>query len=178
MTYFPEIDRWLIPASAWNESFHEMALDGQLGNEGVALWLGRREGDQAEVTHVVALRGPEVIKEPDLLVIGASLLNDVTDLVIELGVRLIGQIHSHGTRYGTNLSYSDHRNGIKTPGYLSIVAPDYGVRPGTSLAQCGVHVFERDRGFRRLAGEEARRRVLIVQGTTVPTIVVGRSDDA
>jgi len=173
MTFFPDIAKWLIPEPAWRESFREMALDGRFGNEGVALWLGRREGDQAEITHVVVLRGPEVIKEPDLLVIGASLLNDVTDLVVELGVRLIGQIHSHGTRYGTNLSYSDRQNGIKTPGYLSIVAPDYAVRPGTRLAQCGIHVFEKDRGFRRLAGEEVRRRVLVVEGTAVQTIVIG-----
>lgn len=177
MTFFPQINRWLIPASAWSESFREMAIDGQLGNEGVALWLGRREGDQAEITHVLALRGPEVIREPDLLVVGASLLNDVTDLVIELGVRLIGQIHSHGTRYGTNLSYSDHRNGIKTPGYLSVVAPDYGVRPGTRLAQCGIHVFEKDRGFRRLTNDEVRRRVLVVEGLSIQTIVLGKTED-
>ncbi len=175
MTFFPEIDRWLIPSSAWSESFREMALDGHSGNEGVALWLGRREGDQAEITHVVALRGPEVVREPDLLVIGASLLNDVTDLVVELGARLIGQIHSHGTRCGINLSYSDRQNGIKTPGYLSIVAPDYAVRPGTRLVQCGVHVFEKDSGFRRLAGEEVRRRVLVVEGKAVQTIVVGEA---
>jgi len=173
MTFFPKIERWLIPESAWIESFREMSLDGHFGNEGIALWLGGRQGTQADVTHVVTLRGPEIIKEPDLLVIGASLLNDVTDLVIELGVRLIGQIHSHGTKYGINLSYSDRQNGIKTPGYLSIVAPDYALRASTQLMKCGIHIFEKERGFQRLRLDEVRDRVQIVVGPMVQTIVVG-----
>jgi hypothetical protein len=171
--FFPETEKWLIPRSAWAESFKEMALDGLSGNEGIALWLGRSEGNQVEITHLVVLRGTGIVKEPDLLVVGASLLNDVTDLVVELGVRLVGQIHSHGRKYGTNLSYSDRRNGVKIPSYLSIVAPDYALRPDTRLAECGVHVFEKHRGFRRLSAEEVRRRVMVVEGVTMQKIVVG-----
>ncbi len=77
------------------EILSEMARDGVHGNEGVAMWLGRYEGDTAIVTHVGFLRGPHVRKEPRLLMIGSELINDLTDLAIESGVRLIGQITFH-----------------------------------------------------------------------------------
>src|SRR5262245_52786057 len=117
MTYFTPVDTWTIPALALAESCREMARDGAEGNEGVALWLGQRRDGCAEVTHVVALRGAGVVKLPDQLVIQSHLLNDVTDIAIELGAVLVGQIHSHAELYGTNLSYADHTFGIRVPYY-------------------------------------------------------------
>ncbi|MER3406785.1 MAG: hypothetical protein C4289_17785, partial [Chloroflexota bacterium] len=83
---------------------------------------------QAEITHVVGLRGPGVIKRPDFLRIEPWLLNDVTDLAIDLGVVLVGQVHTHGPGYGTDLSMTDRTYGIAVPFYISVVAPDYGLR--------------------------------------------------
>jgi hypothetical protein len=157
--YFPRVDTWILPMDALQVSLEEMARDGQQGNEGVALWLGRQTDAVAEVTHVVGLRGSGVIKRPDQLRITQWLINEVTDQAIRLGASLIGQIHSHGEGYGTDLSPTDRTYGIATPYYLSIVAPDFGLRRETRVSNCGVHVFEPGLGYRRLTFSEIARRV-------------------
>lgn len=174
MRFFPPIDTWRIPELVLTESFREMSRDGQQGNEGTALWLGRRDKGHAEVTHVVTLRGPDVVKRPDLLMIEPALVNEVTDLAIDLGTALIGQIHSHGKLYGTDLSYSDRTFGITVPYFLSLVAPDYALRPQLRLNECGVHVFEPGSGFRRLPDAEIGRRLLLVPTAPVSVTSVGQ----
>jgi proteasome lid subunit RPN8/RPN11 len=174
MTFFAPVNTWRIPEPAFAASLQEMAHDGVRGDEGVALWLGRRGAGQAEVTHVVALRGPGVVKRPDQLTIGPALVNDVTDLAIDLGLVLVGQIHSHGELYGTDLSYADRTFGVRVPYYLSLVAPDYALRPRTRLEECGVHVFEPGRGFRRLPVAEVGRRLHLVAAAPAPVLTVGK----
>lgn len=173
MSFFTPISNWRIPETALVQSLREMAQDGLLGNEGVALWLGHRANGQADVTHLVGLRGSGVIKRPDQLVIHPQLVNEVTDLAIELGLVLVGQIHSHGELYGTDLSYADRNLGIKVPYFLSLVAPDYALRPQTPLEECGVHLFEPARGFRRLSPSEVVRRLVVVPGAPLPFSTVG-----
>ncbi len=173
MSYFETPTQWRIPEEAIRHSLTEMAIDGALRHEGVAMWLGKYEGKTAVVTHVAALRGPGVRKAPDQLLISADLVNDLTDKAIELGLVLIGQIHSHGPMHGTSLSLTDRRYGISVPGYLSAVAPDYAMRPSTSIDDCGVHVFEKGRGWIRLMPEQVAKRVFVVPGPRVPVLFVG-----
>src|SRR5260370_13887023 len=80
--YFSEIEKWRLPESMLRDSVVEMALDGANGNKGIALWMGKELGCIAEVTHLVLLRGPGVVKEPDLINIDSSVWNDVTDISI------------------------------------------------------------------------------------------------
>jgi hypothetical protein len=170
--FFPPVNQWRLPEDVVRGSFAELARDGQQGNEGVALWLGRRQDGDAEVTHLVALRGPGVKKGPGLLRIDPWLLNDVTDLTMTLGVSLLGQIHSHG-RGWVDLSPTDRADGIAVPHYLSVIAPWFALRPGTGLADCGVHVFEPGAGWRRLSVRETRARLRVDSGGRVPLITVG-----
>jgi hypothetical protein len=107
------------------------------------------------------------------LVIQASLVNELTDVAIELGIALIGQIHSHGALYGTDLSYADRNFGIAVPYFLSLVAPDYALRPQTRLEDCGVHVFEPRSGFRRLSVPEVAQRLRVFPGEPVPVLTIG-----
>ena len=174
MKFFSPIDTWRIPQSALEESCREMARDGVVGNEGVALWLGQRRDGRAEVSHLVVLRGPGVVKRPDFLLIRPHLLNEVTDLAMDLGVVLVGQIHSHGPLYGTDLSYADHNFGITVPYFLSLVAPDFALRPQMPFEDCGVHVFEPGHGFRRLSAEEVGARIRVVSSPPIPVIPVGK----
>jgi hypothetical protein len=173
MNYFETPTQWRIPEEAIRRSMTEMAIDGARGHEGVAMWLGRYEGNTAVVTHVAALRGAGVRKSPDQLRISADLVNDLTDRAIELGLVLIGQIHSHGPMHGTFLSLTDKKFGISVPGYLSAVAPDYAMRPSTSINECGVHLFEKGHGWIRLTPEQVGERVLVVQSPRVPVLIVG-----
>jgi hypothetical protein len=172
LSFFPPIKKWVVPESAIADSLREMALDGALGNEGVALWLGKRLKGIAEVTHLVALRGPGVIKRPDLLRIESFLFNDVADVAIKLGVSLLGQIHSH-RGFGVDLSWVDSTYGVAVPYYLSAVAPYYAMRDDTDIKDCGVHVFEPGRGYRRLPPQEVAKRIRIGYGQKLPFLIVG-----
>ena len=171
--YFPEVGCWRIPDSALALSLTEMARDGRAGNEGVALWLGQREAGDAAITHVVALRGPGVIKRPAFLCIEPWLLNEVTDAAIAHSVTLIGQIHSHGPGLSTDLSYTDRQGGLAVPHYLSVVAPDYALRPGIRIEDCGLHEFVPKRRYARLTAADVSRRVGVVAGGSVVLLTVG-----
>lgn len=164
---------WRLPAAALRASIAEMAPDGALGREGVALWLGRRVAGVVSVTHVVGLRGPGVFKTPNHLSISAELLNDVTDVAVERGVYLVGQIHSHPSDW-VDLSDADRLYGIQAPGYLSVVAPHFAGDPSTPPGRCGFHVHDRG-GWRRLGPWERPWRVAIT-GAAAPLITVGDVD--
>ncbi|MFC4456577.1 hypothetical protein [Deinococcus sonorensis] len=174
---FPAIDTWILPQAAVAASLEEMAIDGRAGNEGIVLWLGRREGRVAEVTHVVRLRGPLVAKAPDLLTVDSVLFADVADLAFELGVRLVGQVHSHGPFAGVRFSRTDHTYGLRVPSYLSAVAPDYALNPDTQAIDFGFHVFEPSTDaagcYRLLNTDEVRTRILTPADRVVQVLSVG-----
>jgi len=169
--YFGETDIWRVPKLAISNSLAEMAIDGRNGNEGIVLWLGRDEHDVAEVTHLVRLRGPLVQKCPDQINIAPALFNEVADIAIENRVRLVGQVHSHGVGYSLALSPTDREYGIQAPGYLSLVAPDYGTGI-TPIHDWGVHVFT-DMHYRRLSKQEAERRIQVTETPQIPLLTVG-----
>src|ERR1043166_4887285 len=108
---FPPITTWLLPEDVFRESLTEMARDGARGNEGIGLWLGQRCDGTAEISYLAVLRGPGVVKHPAYIRMDAGLFNDLTDLTIELGVVLIGQIHSHGPGWPLDLSPTDRTYG-------------------------------------------------------------------
>lgn len=170
---FPPVKEWLIPTTVLPDSIAEMARDGLMGNEGIVLWLGRRLDGEATITHLVALRGPGVDKSAAFLRISTDLMNTVTDVAINLGVSLIGQIHSHGPFYGTDLSFTDIKYGIAVPDYLSIVAPDYSLNRATKLKDCGIHVFHAEEGYKRLSSSEFEHRFHMVPGDRPPMLQVG-----
>jgi hypothetical protein len=174
LNYFKPIKKWRLPEHARTESFREIARDGKKGNEGIVLWLGRRNKNEATISHLVLLRGPGVIKKPNFLRIESWLLNEVTDITIDLGISIIGQIHSHGSRCGINLSFTDRAYGIAVPYYLSIVVPDYAMRKNTQIAECGVHVFKKNMGYYRLSAKEVLRCIIITPDRKLPQLIVGK----
>lgn len=171
--FFPAVEIWRLPRAAFAASLREMALDGEHGNEGIALWLGKRDGALVTITRVVCLRGDDVVREPAHLSVGADTLNEVADLAIDNGVTFVGQIHSHGRHFGVDLSLTDRRYGVAVPHFLSVVAPDYALRPDTTLSECGVHVFEAGAGYRRLGAAESARRLVLTDDDDVTVMTVG-----
>jgi proteasome lid subunit RPN8/RPN11 len=93
-------------------------------------------------------------------------------MAIERGLRLVGQVHSHGPGYGVDLSPTDRTHGIQVPFYLSLVAPDY-ARTRAPLHDWGVHVFTSAAGYVRLGGDEVRRRLQITEGLRPAILTVG-----
>ena len=177
------VPRWVIPTDALEASFREMASDGDLDREGVALWAGVRTdvvGEEVVIQHVVLLRGSGVYRARGFIRIAPELLNEVTDLLASLGdgVYLVGQIHGHPPYCSTDLSPTDVMYGIRTPQYLSVVAPEYGRRGHNLLADCGVHVFEPRAGWRRLVQDEVERRIVMDYETTAAVHTVTADADA
>jgi len=173
MSFFPPVKKWTVPKSALVDSLEEMARDGRWRNEGIMLWLGRRGEGEAIITHLLALRGPGIVKQPQLLIIRSYLLNAVTDITARLKVALLGQIHSHGGKQ-VDLSPTDRKYGVIVPYYLSVVAPEYALNKETSIADCGVHIFEEGSGYRRLEGWEIAQRIEVVEGQRPPLLIAGR----
>lgn len=173
MSFFSPIENWILPEFAITESIREMARDGKKKHEGIVLWLGKRSDEKATVSHLVLLRGQGIVKEPNFLRIESWLLNEVTDVTIDLGVAIIGQIHSHGAKYGTNLSFSDRKYGIAVPYYLSIVAPSYAMKKNIQITDYGIHLFEQGIGYRRLSVAEIKKRIMIIPNGKLPVLTVG-----
>lgn len=168
---------WILPQRALDYAYQELAADGALDREGIALWAGTAQGSDVRVTHVLLLRGPGVVRKEGYIGIAPDLLNQVTDALSEIDgdVYLVGQIHGHPPRVSTDLSDVDIAYGIRAPNYLSVVAPNYGMSPVPRLEECGVHVFTPSVGWRRLLPSEVASRVSVVHlaAATVECIRIG-----
>ena len=170
--YFAQTRLWRIPQAAIEDSLDEMALDGAKDREGIVLWLGKDSAETADITHLIRLRGPLVERRKGFINIHPALFNDVADVAIEHGLRLVGQVHSHPPGYGVDLSPTDRMYGIQVPSYLSLVAPDF-ARSRVPVHDWGVHVYSCEAGFVRLSHEAARRCLEINDGLRPQMLTVG-----
>lgn len=171
--FFSRVTKWVFPADALEAAFAELRLDGVHSSEGIALWLGHRNAGVASVTHMVYLRGSGLFKTEYHIRVSHDLFNEVTDAAINLGKTLIGQIHSHPGAAGVEMSDSDVSGTPQVPYYLSIVVPDLAMRARTELVDCGVHVFDPKKGFRRLSSRLVRQRIKLVEVEHIQRITMG-----
>lgn len=172
MSLYEPVERWSVPESLIAMSIQEMAPDGLKGCEGIVLWLGRVSGGVATVQHLVGLTGPLILKLPDHLRIDPDLFNQVAQFSEARDLTLVGQIHSHPGTF-VDLSYADITYGVSAPHYLSVVAPHFAQDSGSRWKDCGVHVYEAKRGFRRLRADEVAKRIQRSQVADVPLTRLG-----
>ena len=172
---YPNVSKWNVPADLLEVATAEMKRDGERDTEGTCLWLGTREDGAATITHTVFLRGRHIRKGPSQIQIAPELMREVHLQARDLGLILVGQIHSHGKLYGVNLSYVDHEYGFQIPFFLSVVAPDYGMTWPISWEDCGVHIFLRQQGFIRIPSEEVATR-LVQSNSNTQTLTIGSDD--
>lgn len=172
MSLYTPVIRWCFPENALADSIAAMARDGRQGNEGLVLWLGCITGEAATITHLVTLPDRWITKRPNVLHVAPAALSALVDFAEPLDVSLVGQIHSHPGTF-VDLSPADRQYGINAPYYLSVVAPHYAQRPGTTWGECGVHEFLPSTGFRRLQPGEAYERIRILPKCHAPCIILG-----
>lgn len=79
----------------------------------------------------------------------------------DLGLVLVGQIHSHPGEWVDHSDGDDDGALVRFEGYWSIVVPSFAARGVRPLSQCGVHVFTRGT-FRRLTVEAVNKRVRVL----------------
>jgi hypothetical protein len=173
MNYFPRVSRWLLPVSVLEQSVAEMSIDGRDGNEGTCFWLGRRIDGDADVSHAVFLRGRGVRKSPLKVWVSPELMREVHEQADSLGLILVGQIHSHSSQCGVDMSASDHAYGVSVPFFLNVICPHYGQDPLTTIFDCGVHICRPRRRYVRLSRREVQRKIIMVPGGAAGTSVVG-----
>lgn len=164
-----------MPATILEQSIAEMAVDGRNGNEGTCFWLGKRAKGEAEVSHLVFLRGNGIHKSPLNVRVSAELMREVHERAEALGLSLVAQIHSHSSFCGVDMSPSDHAYGISVPFFLSIICPDYAQNPATTLLDCGVHVCLPEGGYIRLQRGEVKRKMIFMPGLLAGITVIGEN---
>ena len=172
MSLYEPVERWDVPERLIEASIREMAPDGLRGCEGIVLWLGKVSAGVATIEHLVGLTGALIVKLPDQLRIDPDLFNQVADFSEARELTLVGQIHSHPETF-VNLSHTDVTYGVSAPHYLSVVAPHYAQDPGSDWKDCGVHVYEPKRGFRRLRAGEVAKRIRRLPGADAPLTRLG-----
>ena len=154
---------WSLPVDLLETSVEVMRPHGRMGNEGLALWLGKTDGSHARVTHLLSLHGDGFQTSPLQLRLSWNAMSMLTDLADKLDAYLVGQIHSHPGNF-IDLSEVDQVYGIRCQNYLSVVCPHYAQRAIGGIHECGVHMFDRGH-YRRLAASEAFRRIEISRET-------------
>jgi hypothetical protein len=126
------------PASIVEATQSHLRSTGQQGFEGMALWAGRLEGDYFQVTDAVIPQQQGHRTEHGLAVsVPGDELHRINIWLHRNRLRLIGQIHSHPTE--AYHSDTDDQYAIATAlGSLSIVVPDFAVRP-FQLEDCAAY---------------------------------------
>lgn len=153
---FEAVAEVVVPRSLAERTQAALRAAGLTGNEGLVAWSGVQDGARFEVrtASVPLQRG---IRTPDgvCVVVDADELHRLNVDTFKRGERLFAQVHSHpGRAYHSEM---DDRCAIVTsPGSLSLVVPDFAVRP-FALGECAVLRLSsdgvwREMGARRAAG--------------------------
>lgn len=138
MTGFSDIDAVLVPAVVIEEGQRFLRVAGAAGKEGMVLWVGKRDGTTFSVSDLV-IPQQRGIRTPDgvCVVVEAPELHRLNLGLYKSGLQLIAQVHSHpGHAYH---STTDDEYAIaRTIGSLSLVVPDFAIRP-FSLVESAVY---------------------------------------
>jgi hypothetical protein len=122
---------------------------GRVGNEGFALWIGRRAGAAFEVDETLIPDQEGVQTDSGICVtVGRQELFRINRYLYSSGRGLIAQLHSHPT-VAYHSETDDAFPIATTLGAFSLVVPDFAVRP-FALGECAVYRLVPDGGWREL----------------------------
>lgn len=114
------------------QAYYHMSKVGELGLEGVALFVGQEKGEQFRITRTLIPRQKAYSLEEGLLyAIDSDELYRLNVFLYEQNLTLIAQIHSHpGKAYHSETD--DAFPIVTTVGGLSIVVPDFATGPSSA----------------------------------------------
>ncbi len=155
-TTLEAVERVVVPLEIAEKTQSHLRAAGRGGNEGLALWSGVQEGSTFAVTTLVtppqrAIRSPEGI----CVVVDGDALHKVNVETFRRGERLLAQVHSHpGRAYHSPMD--DRYAVVTSPGALSLVIPDFAVRP-FDLGECAAFRLAKSGVWRQVhPGDVAR----------------------
>lgn len=138
MSDFSSIDKIHISKTMLGECQLFLRKAGNSGCEGMALWMGKVEGNVFRVTQLLIpkQRGLRT-KDGVCVIVDADEMHRINVHLFQTGLRLIAQIHSHPT-HAYHSDTDDQYALATTVGAFSLVVPDFAVRP-FSLSDCAVY---------------------------------------
>lgn len=133
---------------------------GQRGSEGVALWVGRADDREFQVTQTVIPAQKGIRSDHGLAyIVDEAELRRLNVWLYESHLRMIAQLHSHPTEaYHSELD--DEGPIMTTVGGLSIVVPDFAMGP-PDLKACATYRLSRD-GWIQMTAEEVTKLITII----------------
>ncbi|MDB4914948.1 MAG: hypothetical protein JWM95_2592 [Gemmatimonadetes bacterium] len=126
-------------------------------SEGVVYWFGLELGDLAVVTTLIV---PDADTSTGAVRTSAAVNAEAVGALAGTPLVLLGQAHSHPSRWVEHSSVDDRDTFAQFPGALSVVAPHYG-RKGMKLASCGVHRHI-DGTYRRIRGAQVEEHLRLL----------------
>jgi proteasome lid subunit RPN8/RPN11 len=119
-----------------------LAPEIRSGHEGIVYLLGQTDGT---TTVVLAAIRPEARVTRGSFMVGAPAMAKVVRAAVDLGLQVVGQVHTHpGDAYHSGGDDDGAR--IAFTGYASIVLPDYG-RHLPSLKKAATFFYRAGNGF-------------------------------
>ena len=138
MSDFLRVTRFLIPLPIVRQTVNFLRQVGRHGNEGLVLWCGRVDRDEASVERVVIPdQRPIRVADGICVTVGSQALHDLNVLLYENQMRLIAQVHSHAED-AYHSETDDRFSVVTTLGALSIVVPFFSAN-GIVLNECAIY---------------------------------------
>jgi len=156
------VDRVLLPQSCADATQNHLRAAGRTGNEGLAVWSGVQEGSTFRVLTVTAPRQRAVKSEQGVcVVLDGDALHGLNVSLHKAGERLFAQIHSHpGRAYHSPMD--DEYAVVTAAGGLSIVVPDFAVRP-FSVGDCAIYRLTRSGKWSEVPKRRAKALICVVK---------------
>jgi hypothetical protein len=156
---FPIIQAFHLPLNLMDATVAVLREEGGRKVESLVFWAGRVSRHEARVTRILVPRGPGVLKHPFHIQVSDRIIAALCDFIDPPEVVLLGQVHTH--KHRAFHSWSDDANSLDTPGYLSVVVPDFARNDASSWETWSFHECIKSRTFRRLSLREVKRRMLV-----------------
>lgn len=132
------VERVVLPSVLAEETQRNLRTAGLGGNEGLVVWSGVQDGS---VFHIRTATAPPQrgihTAEGVCVVVDGDALHQLNVDTFKRGERLFAQVHSHPGR-AYHSAMDDQYAVITSPGGLSLVVPDFAVRP-FRVTECAVY---------------------------------------
>jgi len=161
-TGFLDLEELVVPRHLADVAQAHLRAVGRRGNEGFALWIGRRNENafRVEETLIPEQRGLR-FNSGVCVTVGSEELFRINRYLYSTGRQLVAQIHSHPTE-AYHSETDDSYPIATTAGAFSLVVPDFAVRP-FSLDECAVYRLVPGDGWLEFPASAVRRAIQLTE---------------
>jgi hypothetical protein len=157
--YFKPIETFTLPRRLANETLVALRAEGRFAVESLVFWAGSVDDGKATITHIFVPKGEGVFKHPLQVRVDDHVIAAVCGGLDPPKLVLLAQVHTH--RGEAFHSPSDDRFSLDTPGYLSLVVPNFGRGDSSAWHEWAFYECQGQGRFRPIDVAERTRRLLI-----------------